>query len=1061
MAQLRIRVLGGLTVEGLDEREIGSRKGRTLLKVLAVARGSPVTTERIADVLWGDEQPSRPVDQVGVLVSRLRAVLGPDRLPRADAGYAVRFDWLDLTELEARVDDAERRHRAAQAAGARAAAHAALTLVRGPLLPDEDGEWIGLERAAVEALVRRARLVLAEAALVGGEHGTAVDSAEALLGLDPYDERGLRVLMRAHAAAGRPASALAAYARVRARLGEDLGVVPAAETESLHDALVRGQPADEAPARPGPGRSAGRSQTATPAPLVGREAELAVIAGELARAAGGGTALVIAEGDAGMGKTALLAAVAAGAAGDGCTVVECDAAGVGGTLPLQPILDGLADALRARGPEATAEMLGADAGRLEPLLGWRTAADPSVTTVFGDAAAGRLLLFGALLTTFQRLAGEAPLLITVDDLHRADAATLEWVQFALRRGRRLAVLAACRPPAPGLSGARRLVLGLLEPSAAEALVGVERAGELYERSGGNPLFLVELARSGSTLPATIRDSIGSRVEFLGEPAAETVRTAAVLGPGVDLDLLSRLLGRSVGALIDDADRCVSAGLLAERGDSYEFRHDLVREALEYEVSAARRAFMHREAARLLAARPGADPQAVAWHARRGGDAEVAAAALVSAASHAADRFEHDEAERLLSDAVDLADGPAVRLARARLRLARWDLDGGAADAERARDLGAGPAALEVAGWIAYYRRDHDGAQRYADEGAERAPDATLRASCLALAGRTRHSRGRLAEAEPRLVEAAQCAVAEVRGVAQAWLSALRAHQGNAAEAVELAERALLEPQRLGHPFARFHAEFARALALGMQGRTAAVLAAVDTLETDAGRAGAQGARFIPMALTVRAWPLRLAGRTTEAAEVLARAMELCPAGAGGTAEPRHVAMLDLVELHLRTGDVDGAHRRLDDARAAVAGWDGTMAWRAGQRVRLLGAEVALAEGDADGAGAAAASVAGAAHATGNARYVLFAECLGARAAAAAGRPVDAGAVDATLRGLEPRAGLEAWLLTAELAASCGVDRWWADAERRAAAFVAAAGPLAEDARLHVGRSLERLRAERR
>lgn len=1067
LAQLRVRVLGGLSVEGLDERRIGSRKGRTLLKVLALARGAPVTPERLADVLWPDELPSRPVDQVGVLVSRLRAVLGADRLPRGDAGYSVRLDWLDLVELETRVGEAERRYRAGQAAGARAAADAALTLVRGPLLPDEEGDWVDLERAAVEASVRRARLVLAEAALAGGEQGTAVAAAEALLAADPYDERALQALMRAHVAAGRPASALAAYGRVRERLGEDLGVVPTAETETLHDAIVLGGPAGEregdayGAGSPPPGPAAGRTSPASPPALVGREAELAAIAAELASVAGGGTALVVVEGEPGIGKTAVLGAASALAVASGYTAVDCDAAAPGRVLPLQPLLDGLAAALRARGPESSAAALGPDAETLEPLLGWRIVAGVPAT-VLEDAEASRSLLFTALLRTFERLAAGAPLLVTVDDLQRADAATVEWARFAVRRGRRLAVLAACRTPAPpAVAGGRSIVLGPLDRTAAGSLVGADRAGELYERSGGNPLFLVELARSDETVPATIRDAVGGRLDTLGAATAGTVRTAAVIGPEVDLDLLARLLGRSVSSLIDDADLAVGADLLVERGASYAFGHDLVREALESDVSAARRAFLHREAARVLAGRPGSDPRTVAWHARRGGDAQLAADALQAAASRAAATYEHDEAERLLGEAVGMADGPGVRLARARVRLARWDLPGAAEDAERALDLGGGPAALEVAGWIAYYGRDYDAAQRYADEGTERADDATLRASCLALAGRTRHSRGRLDEAEPRLVEAARSTVPEVRGVALVWLAGLRAHQGAAGEAVELAERALLEPHRLGHPFARFHAEFVRALALGMQGRPAALLSAVDAMEADAGRAGASGARFVPMALNLRAWALRAAGRRTEAAEALDRALDLCASGAAAVAEPLHVARIDMVELRLRAGDVDGARRLFGDVGPAVSGWDGTMAWRAKQRVELLGAMLALAAGDADGAEAAAASVASVAEAAGNARHALFARCVAAQAAAAGRRPVDLDAVDATLRALEPVAGLEAWLLTAELAARCGVDRWWADADRRAAALVASSGPLAGDTRRHVARSLERLRAGNR
>lgn len=96
---VRIRVLGGFGVDGVAERNLGRRKARTRLKVLALARGGPVSVDALADVPWGAHVPARPADQVGVLVSRLRGVLGADRLLRSDAGYAVVTDWLDVDEV--------------------------------------------------------------------------------------------------------------------------------------------------------------------------------------------------------------------------------------------------------------------------------------------------------------------------------------------------------------------------------------------------------------------------------------------------------------------------------------------------------------------------------------------------------------------------------------------------------------------------------------------------------------------------------------------------------------------------------------------------------------------------------------------------------------------------------------------------------------------------------------------------------------------------------------------------------------------------------------------------
>ncbi|MGH3549067.1 MAG: AfsR/SARP family transcriptional regulator [Pseudonocardiaceae bacterium] len=96
---MQARVFGGLRVGGLTDAEIGSRKARTLLAVLLLARGAPVRTDRLADVLWGDALPERPAEQLGVLVSRLRRVLGPDAVQRTGKGYAAGLIAADLTEF--------------------------------------------------------------------------------------------------------------------------------------------------------------------------------------------------------------------------------------------------------------------------------------------------------------------------------------------------------------------------------------------------------------------------------------------------------------------------------------------------------------------------------------------------------------------------------------------------------------------------------------------------------------------------------------------------------------------------------------------------------------------------------------------------------------------------------------------------------------------------------------------------------------------------------------------------------------------------------------------------
>jgi len=120
MQSLSVRVLGQFEVDGVEPQALGSRKARTLLRLLALARGHGVSADVLAAALWGDAQPAKPADQVAVLVSRLRGVLGRDRLEHGDGGYRLRYDWLDADELAGVVEEIERRQRAGNLVGAAA-----------------------------------------------------------------------------------------------------------------------------------------------------------------------------------------------------------------------------------------------------------------------------------------------------------------------------------------------------------------------------------------------------------------------------------------------------------------------------------------------------------------------------------------------------------------------------------------------------------------------------------------------------------------------------------------------------------------------------------------------------------------------------------------------------------------------------------------------------------------------------------------------------------------------------------------------------------------------------
>lgn len=976
-AGVRVRVLGGLSVEGVAERELGSRKARTLLKVLALARGTAVPVDRLADILWGDELPARPADQIGVLVSRLRGVLGADRLVRTDSGYAMDVDWLDADELATRTAEAADALAAGRLGAARAAAHAALALARGPVLPEEEGEWVEIERSVCVALVGSARRVTAEAAAQGGDHLTAVTAAEDALAHDPYDEAALRVLMRAHVAARRPASALAAYVRVRDRLVEDLGVSPTAETEALHDAIVV-----EEERSPSVDSIAGS--------LPGRDAELKELEAALDRAAAGSTPAVIAVvGEAGIGKTALVEHWCRAIQMSAFALIgRCDA--LGRDLPLQPIADAVAARLGTLDEPTRLAALGADTSVLGPLLGVAS----GTATVVSDPELGRARLFSALLTLISELAGGRVVVLVVDDLHLAGDSTVAWLRFAVRRPSRLLVVITSRPTtATQLESAATIELGPLDIAAATVLVGEGRAAALHARSGGHPLLLTALAASDDDArPSTVHEAIVRRLESLGD-AAGTLRAAAVLGTDVDLDLLADILRLPAVELLGDLEVAAAAGLLVERGGGFSFKHDLERESLALGAGAARRALVHRDAARALASRGAPDPLVVAVHARLGGDLDLAIESFTRAAGVAVARHDVDAATTHLDAALALGEAPMTLATRARLRMATGHLDAAADDAARAVAGGAGAAAFEVSGWVAYYRRRYEEALAFADAALERSTDPALRVSCLSLAGRVHHSAGRVVEASDRLETAMSVdAPPEVRALAGVWLAQARAHAGRPADALALLDRALVDPDRIAHPFAPLHGRFTRVMALGQLGRADEALHACDEFEAEIVRRGDVGVRMVAPAANVRAWILRWTGRTAEADE-LNHAAVASSDPEGVRSEAYYAGLLDLADGRLLAGD-DAAVGALLERLAPIEAWNGTMAWHQRHRWLLLRARLALRDGDMDGAAELSAAVTADAGARGAARYEALAAAVGVLAG---GDDANAEAIVARLR----------------------------------------------------------------
>ena len=1008
MKSLAVRVLGDFGVDGVPPHTLGSRKARLALHLLALGRGQAVPSGVLIDAIWAEARPARPEDQLAVLVSRLRSVVGRDRIGHHDGGYQLHCDWLDAAELAVLTDEVDRRRAAGNVLGAAAAARVAVSLVRGDGPQPLPGEWALLRQAELDRLISRSRRVAAGALLDAGDWMAAADGAAAALEREPYDEAALRVLLRAYALGGRVAAALAAYASTRDRLADELGTDPSPETQALYTAILRGELTP-----PGPGPGTGQPGAGG---LVGRDAELAYLDAAALRSRGGSAEIIVVDGEAGIGKTTLLRAWAARRAAAGDTVIMAPCGPLDRAMPLDALLTALAALLRRLGPEVTSDVLGCDAAVLGPVLGAAisTGPGPRPLPALADSMLGPAVLYAALVRVLGRLAERAPLVTIVDDAHLAGPALADWLRFARRAGLPAAVVAAIRPgEGQSLPGTGLLHLDVLGRDAAAELVGPARVDELYRRSRGHPLFLTELAQqaAGSEPPASLVESVSARCDELGQAGA-LLRAAAVIGQDLDVNLLAAVLGRPLVAVLDDAERAAAGQLLVEQDGTFRFRHELVREALTASATPGRLALLHRQAGRVLAQRPAADPATVAYHARLGGDLDLAARALRDAAARAAERFDHAAAEALLDDALLLHAEPDGWLARARVRTRRGRYPEALADVERAAT--AGPAALEVGAWASYFGRRFGQAAQFAEDGALAAADRAGRARCLAVGGRIHHAAGHLDQAELLLGEAASLAQGADRVTAAAWLGVLRAHQSRAEEALTLLRPAARGQIGAEHTSATLHALLFTGHAHAVAGRPALALAAFRRYTAEVERR--QVPRFAGRAVNFAGWVLRNLGAWPEALDQHQQALEV--AQRDGTAEVAIAALEDLAEQSLAVGDPDGAAARLAEAAALLDG-DLVFGWRLALKHQLISSRLALLGGDPEGALATAHALQGRAAGLGVPRYTSAARLVAHRARHALRLPVDPAVVSADLDALDRAVSIEAWWWTGELAADLG------------------------------------------
>jgi predicted ATPase len=295
---VRVAILGPLEVHddsGAVIAVAGARL-RGLIARLALAGGQPVSTGALAEAVWDYDPPADVANALQTLVSRARRALGgPAAVEQSAAGYrlAVTPDDVDALLFERLL--------------AQGAAAEALALWRGPALADA-GDFAEPFARRLAELRLEATVTFLTGEIDAGRAAPRAGELEALVAEHPLHEKLTGLLMRALAAAGRQADALAAYEALRARLADELGIDPGPQLQAVHLAVLRGEVATM-PATAGPARTNLRAPLTS---FVGRQEEVARVRKTLDR-----FRLVTLVGPGGAGKTRLAAEVAAGMQGNG------------------------------------------------------------------------------------------------------------------------------------------------------------------------------------------------------------------------------------------------------------------------------------------------------------------------------------------------------------------------------------------------------------------------------------------------------------------------------------------------------------------------------------------------------------------------------------------------------------------------------------------------------------------------------------------------------------------------------------------------------------------------
>jgi DNA-binding SARP family transcriptional activator len=543
---VEFRILGPLEV--VDDQGIavalGGSRERAVLALLLLSANRVVSSERLADDLWGEHPPEGAAHGLRVHLSRLRKALrearGEGIVVTKPPGYVAQVDpaAVDAIRFESLVAQAREETARSRPEEAAATLREALGLWRGPALADvADAPLARTEAARLEEARLAAVEERVEADLACGRHGELVAELDALTRAYPLRERMWGQRMVALYRSGRQAEALRAYQELRAILGEELGLEPSRTLQRLEGDILRHEPeldwslsgmnerpaASTAPvlAVPLPALPMPALLTEMGRLFVGRDPELKQLEQLWMETEAGEFRLALLSGEPGVGKTRLAAQFARRVHTEGSTVLagRCDE-DLG--VPYQPFVEALHNFVEHAPPAQLGGRLGRRGGelvRVAPELAERVGG--LAPPLRSDPETERYRLFEAIAGWLAAASSDKPILLVLDDLQWATKPTLFLLRHLMRSAEplRLLVLGTYRDTELGHDhplvelladlrcrpGVDRLALaGLEETDVARFMAeaaghdlddeGLALARMIHVETEGNPFFVREVIR---------------------------------------------------------------------------------------------------------------------------------------------------------------------------------------------------------------------------------------------------------------------------------------------------------------------------------------------------------------------------------------------------------------------------------------------------------------------------------------------------------------------------------------------------------------------------------------